>query len=280
MDHPDYTQYLSEGVRVFTNESEIHKADMVVFHAPSLTTTNDKLITLKKKVNQRWVFWSLECEAHYPRFEEPAFRDLFEISATYSLSSDIPMPYIENIDPYNWRQAPAAKNKLINAFISEKKDKSGRIAFLTEMMSYLKVDSYGKVLNNISIKNDTGVRSKEQIISQYKFSIAFENSIAIDYVTEKFFQPLVMGSVPVYLGAPNVNEFAPSEKCYLDVNNFKSSRDLAEYITFLDQNDEEYNKLLAWKREPFLPSFTSKINIIRGALIDRLIRYERNLPIK
>lgn len=42
-----------------------------------------------------------------------------------------------------------------------------------------------------------------------KFTLAFENSRARDYVTEKFFWPIDAGSIPIAYGAPNVALFAP-----------------------------------------------------------------------
>ena len=44
--------------------------------------------------------------------------------------------------------------------------------------------------------------------------MAFENSETDDYITEKFFGTLVSGSVPVYIGAPNVKFFAPDTGPY------------------------------------------------------------------
>ena len=47
------------------------------------------------------------------------------------------------------------------------------------------------------------------MIRPYYFNLAMENSVALDYVTEKLYDPLLVGVVPVYKGAPNVENFVP-----------------------------------------------------------------------
>jgi hypothetical protein len=64
---------------------------------------------------------------------------------------------------------------------------------------------------------------------KYKFVIAFEDAIEPDYVTDKFFDPLLADSVPVYLGAPNIEEFAPGNNCFVDVHKFKNPQSLAQF---------------------------------------------------
>jgi hypothetical protein len=44
--------------------------------------------------------------------------------------------------------------------------------------------------------NGTGTQAKLKTIGQYKFYLAFENNNAVDYVTEKFFHVLIVGTVP------------------------------------------------------------------------------------
>lgn len=39
-------------------------------------------------------------------------------------------------------------------------------------------------------------------VAQYKFTLAFENAVCDDYITEKLWRPLIVGSVPVYYGSP------------------------------------------------------------------------------
>ena len=69
-----------------------------------------------------------------------------------------------------------------------------------------------------------------ELYRQYKFVIAFENSRANDYVTEKFYDPLLAGAVPIYLGAPNIETFAPGENCSVDIRNFSSPKELAAFL--------------------------------------------------
>lgn len=43
-----------------------------------------------------------------------------------------------------------------------------------------------------------------ELVSKYKFSLAMENAVCKDYITEKLWRPLVVGSVPVIFGSPDV----------------------------------------------------------------------------
>jgi hypothetical protein len=74
-----------------------------------------------------------------------------------------------------------------------------------------------------------------------------ENAIEADYVTEKFFDPLLVGTVPVYRGAPNVTDFAPGQHCFVNANDFDSSGELAKYLKFLDADTDAYRKYLVWR---------------------------------
>ena len=90
--------------------------------------------------------------------------------------------------------------------------RSERDAYVRQLMRYMAVDSYGRCLNNRRWPTDHGRATKLETLSRYPFTLAFENSCTEDYVTEKFFDPFVAGSVPVYLGAPNIGAFAPGEQ--------------------------------------------------------------------
>ena len=40
-----------------------------------------------------------------------------------------------------------------------------------------------------------------KLVGKYKFAIAFENAICTDYITEKFWRPLRVGTVPIVYGS-------------------------------------------------------------------------------
>ncbi len=71
--------------------------------------------------------------------------------------------------------------------------------------------------------------NKSATISDYKFSLCFENSIWPGYVTEKIFDCFFAGTIPVYWGAPDIEEDVPAD-CFIDMRKFK---DYAELRTFL-----------------------------------------------
>jgi hypothetical protein len=262
-----------KGFELLTDRKYMQEADVVVFHMPTVSQKDRILNKKNKKDGQLWVFWTMECEAHFKWQYDQKIVSLFDISMTYKLNSDIPVPYF--YPPYySWlRREPVNKSALANAFISSNSDQSGRIKYLKELMTYIDVHSYGKALNNKKLENDDGMMAKANKIATYKFTLAFENAIAKDYVTEKYFHPLIMGSVPVYLGAPNVHEFAPGDHCYINVNDFSSVKALADYLIELDNDDTRYQEYLNWKKLPYRDAFTDKINSIQNDPFERLYNF-------
>jgi Glycosyltransferase family 10 (fucosyltransferase) C-term/Fucosyltransferase, N-terminal len=242
-----------------TDHSYLETADAIIFHMPSLAFRGK----LEKKNSQLWIFWSMECEEHYPALTNPGLLALFDIYMTYKSDADIWVPYIHPEYKDKLRQKPATKTNFITAFISSPFNKSKREERLREIMSFVKVESYGKLFHNTKIVDDAGVQTKLDTVSKYKFTIAFENAIARDYVTEKFYDPLIAGSVPIYLGAPNIDEFAPAKKCYIDVNSFPSTKELVDYLMLLNNDDSLYRQYLAWKDTPFQQRFLQKLEAVQ-----------------
>lgn len=114
-----------------------------------------------------------------------------------------------------------------------------RIEFFKKLNNYKKVDSGGKVMNNLGYQ----VINKLDFLSSYKFVIAFENSSFPGYVTEKIFEPFFTNTIPIYWGSDTVSkEFNPRR--FLNRADFSSDEELIEKIILLDSNDSEYQEMI------------------------------------
>ncbi|ORX50251.1 hypothetical protein BCR32DRAFT_250148 [Anaeromyces robustus] len=207
------------------------------------------------KNRQKLLLMSMESTSNYDVMITK--KKYFDYAIDYRLDADVPIPY--TYDFFNFsKPALPLKEKgkdgrgIAAVFISNCSARNSRLEFLKELMKYAKIDSYGMCLNNKDIyeedQGDSAWNSKMNTIRKYKFTLAFENSDDRDYVTEKFFQPLEAGSVPVFYGTANIADFAP-EHSYIDANDFENAKELAEFLNHLDKDDKEYESYLEWKKK-------------------------------
>ena len=80
------------------------------------------------------------------------------------------------------------------------------------------------------------VKNKKEMLRKYRFSFCLENSIINGYITEKIFDCLYAGVIPLYLGAPNINNYV-NKNCFIDLRKFNSMSALHNYIFKMSDND-------------------------------------------
>jgi len=129
-----------------------------------------------------------------------------------------------------------------------------RDGFVSELMSFMRVDCMGKCLHNTPFP--PGI-SQLELLGGYKFVITFENSKYDDYVTERVYNAWIAGAVPIYSGAPNIRDYAPHPHAYIDPNDFENVFELAEYIQYLQSNETARQEHLQFKdpSQPLSPGF-------------------------
>lgn len=121
-----------------------------------------------------------------------------------------------------------------------------RKKFFDRLNEYKRVDSGGGYLNNMGHRID----DKNSFLSEYKFTIAFENSVGDGYTTEKLVDPMSVNSLPIYWGNPLVgNDFNTSSFIRLKDSSDEEIEKTIKKIIYLDQHDDEYIKMLS---EPWL----------------------------
>lgn len=78
-------------------------------------------------------------------------------------------------------------------------------------------------------------KNKIDLMQNYKFSICYENAEKIPgYITEKIFDSLAAGCIPVYWGAPNITKFVPAD-CFVNKVDFPTYEKLYDYLTNMSE---------------------------------------------
>ena len=189
---------------------------------------------------------------------------LFNHTSTFRRHSDCPLvtQCLESIDVleekplYTLEEKARDKSKASVVYVQSSCDApSDRDTYVQELMKYLKVDSLGACLNNKELpqeyKDPLEYANKDfyKIIANYKFTLAFENAICDDYISEKLWRPLEIGSVPIYRGSPSAQDWMPNNNSVIMVDDFPGPKELAEYIKRLDADDTAYLKYLEFKQK-------------------------------
>src|SRR5262249_30100533 len=79
-------------------------------------------------------------------------------------------------------------------------------------------------------------QSKSETLGNYTFAVCFENSVLSGWITEKIFDCFFAGTIPVYWGAPDVQDHIPAD-CFVDRRRFSDSADLARFLKSLGQRE-------------------------------------------
>lgn len=102
-------------------------------------------------------------------------------------------------------------------------------------------------------------RHKWDVIPQFRFALAYENMAAAPgYVTEKIIDAMRAGAVPVYLGAPNVEEYVDVE-AFIDRRQIGSDEEMVRFLcdvdeaTYLRYRAAARDYLISARFEKFLP---------------------------
>jgi len=214
-----------------------------------------KLNNLSRRSNQRFVFFLKESPVHSPILSSKQHGHLFNYTQTYRPDSDITATtsqdffwlFNHKIYPnYDFTSILETKEsgKILVAIISNCGGSSSRLQYIKELNEYISVDVYGKCGKSCPRVSDC----RQYVYSKYKFYLSFENSLCDEYVTEKFFFALHSARIiPVVLGWARYDHYIPSTG-YIDVRNFTSPRQLAEYIDYLDKNTTAYLEYFQWRQ--------------------------------
>ncbi|EEF35535.1 alpha-(1,4)-fucosyltransferase [Ricinus communis] len=189
------------------------------------------------------------------------YEDLF---ISYHAEDDVQSTYAGALfhNGRNYHVSPRKNNDTL-VYWSSSRCLAERNQLAKHFLSLVPHHSFGKCLNNVGgldmalsfypeCGSDASVRPKwwdhlHCAMSHYKFVLAIENTVTESYVTEKLFYALDSGAVPIYFGAPNVEDFVPPHSI-IDGTKFQSIEELASYVKTLANDPAAYAEYHAWRR--------------------------------
>ena len=80
--------------------------------------------------------------------------------------------------------------------------------------------------------------SKHEVYSRYNFALCVENMRMTGYVTEKIFDALFSGCIPIYWGAPNIDEYIPAD-CFVRLDDFGTAKRAIEYCVRMEDDQRQ-----------------------------------------
>ena len=124
----------------------------------------------------------------------------------------------------------------------QKKPVAIRERLVRKLSLYQPVACLGPHLNNAG--GPLPMDEKHTRLRDYKFTVAFENSSAPGYVTEKAVDAYVAGSIPLYWGDPLVDRFLNPDSMLIMQGGESSLDQFVERIAMINRHEEQYRAIL------------------------------------
>jgi len=124
-----------------------------------------------------------------------------------------------------------------------------RHRFVEILSAHMRVEAGGRVLR--SVRHALGPRDAPNypagvadFYRPYKFVIAFENSLALDYASEKVWAAIHADAVPIYWGNPHIANWFNPER-FINAFDFDNLESLAAHVMRVHADDALYLRYLS-----------------------------------
>ncbi|XP_060941882.1 4-galactosyl-N-acetylglucosaminide 3-alpha-L-fucosyltransferase 9-like [Limanda limanda] len=233
-----------KGCRLTDDKSLYQEAHGVFIHHRDIHGNLGNLPREPRPWFQKWVWMNMESPSNCGKL--PGLDNLFNLTSCYRSDSHIPVPYghlVPQTSEVESFQLPT-KDKLVCWIVSNWHEGHKRVQYYNKLKKHIQIDTYGGAFGKkLDYKNYIN------ILSSCKFYLSFENSQHKDYITEKLFDPMRLGTVPVVLGPirENYEDHVPGDS-FIHVDDFSTPKELAERLLHLGQDTTEYMRFFDWKK--------------------------------
>ncbi|ODM96982.1 Alpha-(1,3)-fucosyltransferase C [Orchesella cincta] len=257
-----YPEECFRNCEITFDRKRIKEAHAIVLHERDMKKSDMPEI---RAASQLWVFLAQESPIVTTNILK-TFPGVFNWTMTYRRDSDVFHPYAKIVPKHELNESStretvelnvflAGKTKLVVGVISNCFTNSKRENVIKQLKKQgLTIDIFGKCGSPTCPRGGNSSCFESELWTklgkEYKFYLAFENALCWDYVTEKFFRTLEYGLVPIVYGGADYNNIAPPNS-FINVENFESPKELANFLKKLDKNQgkyRKYRKYFQWRK--------------------------------
>ena len=243
------------------------QSDFIMFHLKSIASSvkSFKAAFPARNPHQRLVIHHRESPANTGSSEYlTKYNNFFNFTAYYSSKADAAFAYGQCVKNDNSIEQhivnhARSKTKFAMWMASNCNAVSKRQDYVQSLKQHIPLDIYGSC-GTFKFTNCHTATSKltteecfehdQKTIEKYKFYLSFENSFCDDYISEKAYRAMRGDNnpLPVMMGAGPYDKYFPPGS-YLEVKNFSSAKALADWMHYLDKNEQAYNSYFTWKND-------------------------------
>eukprot|EP00127_Corallochytrium_limacisporum_P000293 Clim_evm8s10 gene=Clim_evmTU8s10 len=236
---------------VVPHGSKLRTDDLVADARWVFGPMNQMILPPRLSPEQKLVMCSTESSAYYPRIYNDVHESHFDWYMDTRLDADIHMGYLGNVDGLFTPALPSSEKEDAVVYLNSNcRTKSPRREIMRTLIheDLAPVHSYGRCDNNMHAGR---IENKIELFHRYKICVAMENSIVDGYVTEKLFEALTAGCVPIVNGPSDIEHFLPDINAVVDYQKVGGTPEaLAAEINRLLADPDAYEEKMAWKTKP------------------------------
>ena len=168
---------------------------------------------------------------------------------------------------YEWNNLKYERRHKFAALVA-RHDIDGYRRIVFEKLSHIgHVSCGGALLNNDSQLQKYFNNNKKEYLKQFRYNICPENTDDVGYITEKIFEAIDAGCIPIYRGSrSNIGGIFNESRII-----FSDDKDFVEKVSWLEANEQEYIRF--YNQSPFTksaPDFVYDKLIILKSEIERI----------
>ena len=257
---PDYFKRIGCKVtncRISYDNSKVRDAAALVFHARDMPNADllRRISRTSRPAHQYWAYFVSESPVNCPN--PKPLEGLFNLTMTYRLSSDVFLPYR--------KFAKLKEPRKITKNYARSKTKMA--AWLVSNCGVKTRERVVRHLEKHGVQVDVGGGCRRRWPHQlrclgrectnqeaYRFHLGFENSYCQDYITNKYWwNGFDVDAIPVVLGGADYHDPKVAiPGSFIDVQDFDTVQDLAEYMLKVANNETLFNSYFKWKESYYL----------------------------